>query len=196
MAVEYTNRKDERYTLYEGRTKTGKPKFFCSRKPSKSGVPAQAMPEGYEWRESPASGIVSVRKIAQSRIMPPEKELLEEAMRTEAGLTAFVVDIDGDHLVVYTSDAESDPGVAEMAMFLGGKLRAMRIMEGMNKRANHSPMLRFTLEDTNNRLFSVERWCFRGAIDDWIFLAGPAPLAKQIKKYVRHLGQESFFDLM
>ncbi|MEX2358764.1 MAG: hypothetical protein WEE51_10560, partial [Pirellulaceae bacterium] len=74
---------------------------------------------------------------------------------------------------------------------------AMRTaIDRLSKLANYSPMLRFTLEDTNKRLFSVERWCFRGAIDDWIFVDRPAPLAKQIKKYVRHLGQESFFELI
>lgn len=196
MTVEYTNRKDERYTLYEGRTKTGKPKFFCSRKPSKSGVPAHAMPEGYEWRESPANGNVTVRKVLKSEILPHEKESLEEGIRKEAGLTVFIVDIDGDHLVVYMSDAESAPGVSKLATFGGGKLRAKAMIEAMNKRSQHSPMLRFKLEDIDNRLFSVERWCFRGAIDDWIFIDGPAPLANHIKKYVRHLGQESFYDLI
>jgi len=31
---------------------------------------------------------------------------------------------------------------------------------------HYTALLRFTLEDTEKRLFRVERWCFRGSIDD------------------------------
>jgi hypothetical protein len=31
-------------------------------------------------------------------------------------------------------------------------------------------ILRFILTDTETRDFRVERWCFRGRIDDWIFV--------------------------
>ena len=53
-------------------------------------------------------------------------------------------------------------------------------------------MMRFTLTDFDNRLFSLERWCFLGSIDDWFFLAGPTPLPTLIKKYASHLGRKAF----
>ena len=57
-------------------------------------------------------------------------------------------------------------------------------------------MLRFTLSDADRRLFSVERFCFRGSIDDWINLAVMVPLEESIADYVPHLGEESFYDLI
>ncbi|MEX2358765.1 MAG: hypothetical protein WEE51_10565, partial [Pirellulaceae bacterium] len=139
MTVEYSNRKDERYTLYEGRTKTGKPKYFCSRKPSKSGIPVLAMPEGYEWRENPSNGIVSVRRITKSGIMPPEKEILEAGIRTHAGLSAFVVDIDGENLIAYISDFKDDGYIAELSNRPRESLAMRTAIDRLSKLANYSP---------------------------------------------------------
>jgi hypothetical protein len=44
--------------------------------------------------------------------------------------------------------------------------------------------LRFNLADAEFRRFLPERYCFRGAIDDWIGLGPPAPLPKLVKKMV------------
>ena len=63
------------------------------------------------------------------------------------------------------------------------------------KSATYSPMMRFTLEDKEKRLFSAERFCFMGGIDDWIYIGTDDSLNKQAKKYIRHLGKESFFEL-
>jgi hypothetical protein len=57
------------------------------------------------------------------------------------------------------------------------------------------PVMRFTLEDKETRQFAVDRWCFRGSIDDWIPLSF-GDLPKLVARYCPHLGKESFFDLM
>jgi len=57
------------------------------------------------------------------------------------------------------------------------------------------PMLRFILIDEENRKFVAERYCFRGSIDDWIEIGGPDSLEKLVKRFVKHLGQDSFYDL-
>ncbi len=58
-----------------------------------------------------------------------------------------------------------------------------------------TPVLRFTLGNAQTRWFSVDRWCFRGSIDDWITLSG-GELTTLVAKYCRHLGKESFFELI
>jgi hypothetical protein len=58
-----------------------------------------------------------------------------------------------------------------------------------------SALFRFILEDAEQRLFTLERYCFKGSIDDWMYIAGPDQLESLAKEYLRHLGQESFFEL-
>ena len=194
MALEYVNRKEERYFLYEGRTKAGNPKYYCSRKPSASGVTVEAMPPGYEWYESPADGIVSVRKVRPSQITPTEREILAEAIRILAGIKTFIIDTDGDTLVIHLPDRDPEEFDRIFGLLTGGAGGgSMRTWAANHCR--YTATMRFVLEKNSERLFSVDRWCFRGSIDGWIHLERAAPLATQIKKYVPHLGKESIYEL-
>jgi hypothetical protein len=81
--IQYTNRRGDRYYVVQGKTKTGKPKFYCSKKPG--GVGVERLPEGMELREDPQSAVVTVRKARPTRIAPVERELVE---RLASELTA------------------------------------------------------------------------------------------------------------
>ena len=59
---------------------------------------------------------------------------------------------------------------------------------------NYTTMLRFRLIEKERRTFVAERFCFRGAIDDWIFLGGPDDLKKLVGRYIRLLRTDKFFD--
>ncbi|MCP4236343.1 MAG: hypothetical protein GY770_22645 [Aestuariibacter sp.] len=58
-----------------------------------------------------------------------------------------------------------------------------------------TPMMRFTLVDKKERTFIVERFNFRGSIDDWMFLDGDDLLPRLAAKYIFHLGEDSFYEL-
>jgi hypothetical protein len=99
--------------------------------------------------------------------------------------------------VIYTPDTNpSDAARLLQAMFgpvIAGRARKE---DWIVRNASYTAMLRFTLTDEGARLFKVERWCFRGAIDGWLFLAGGKPLEQLARVYLPHLARESFFDLM
>ena len=63
----------------------------------------------------------------------------------------------------------------------------------------YQKMLRFTLDDKKDRTFRVQRWCFKGSIDDWIDLGmsgGVGKLPVLVHTFCPHLGRDSFYDLM
>lgn len=192
MGVEYVNRKDDRYYLLQKATKTGKPSYYCSRKPK--GTPVDAMPAGFEWRENPQTALVSVRRKLVSSISPQERECVERGVRELAELPAFIVDLEADALVIYTSD-QSNESVERICDLLHYSPSMRAKTDWLHKHASYSAMLRFVLNDADERLYHADRWCFRGAVDDWIHLAGPAPLTDLVNEYVPHLGGESFFEL-
>ena len=195
MSLEYDSRRGDKYLLQAGKTKTGKPKYWFGRK--LTGTPLEAIPEGYEIDERPENGQVLLRKIARSPISPIEKELLAEGIRRLAGLKNFWIDLQDKSLVVYLPD-RSEREVSQLIGELMGRYPSNMadIEDRMMARANYTKMMRFTLFDEDQRLFTVDRWCFRGSIDDWFWLAPPAPLHDLIEKYVPHLGKESFYELM
>lgn len=195
MAVQHVNRKGDTYYLLAGKTKTGKPKYFMSKKPD--GMQVDAVPEGYEIHESPADALVHVRKVRTTRLLTFEREQVAQAIRRLAGLERFFVEVEGDSLVVYLPDTDGDRWVDRMGQALGAspaRLQAMK--EWTQTRCSYTAMLRFTLIDADGRLFSVDRWCFRSSIDNWFPLNCEEPLPKLLDIYAPHLGQESFFELM
>lgn len=189
--IRHTNRKGDCYTLFEGRAKTGKPKYFVSRKPSASGEPIGQIPEGYEIYENPNAG-VSVRRIQPRVITDEEETLIKRLVGENKHLQFSKVEIERKRLVIYTAESN----LSELtARFIAVRRTPEEIHATEYRHACFTAMLRFTLEDKDERLFLAERYCFRGSVDDWIYLDGPSPLNELANKFIPHLGRESFFHL-
>ena len=193
MGIEYVNRRGDKYYLLQGKTKTGKPKYYASRKPQ--GVPVETMPEGFEIHENPEQGIVSVRKARPTQILPLERESLARWTRNLAGTEHFIIDVDGDSLVIYTPGSDPAETAGRFDRIFGGMMRTT-FEKFLAENARYVAMLRFTLTDAKKRLFTAERWCFLGGIDDWHFLASSRPLEEHARKFLPHLIGESFFELI
>lgn len=81
--------------------------------------------------------------------------------------------------------------------FLKDKLDADATLEFMAKsKSTYSEVMRFILQDKKARDFTVERFCYRGGVDDWIYLDAPGSLEKFAQKYIKYLGTEELFELL
>ena len=70
------------------------------------------------------------------------------------------------------------------------------IKQSVIQNATYQAVMRFVLADPEKRLFLAERFCFRGSVDHWIDIGGPAQkLSVVLKKFSKHLGKESIFEL-
>lgn len=58
------------------------------------------------------------------------------------------------------------------------------------------PTMKFTLTDKDKRRFTIERFCYLGSIDDWIFLDESNNLEDMAKKFCFHIGRESYYELI
>jgi hypothetical protein len=196
MGLQHTNRRGLIYYLQEGKTKTGKPKYYMGQKIT--GTALDALPDGYEIYESPEHGQVVVRKSQPSIITEDEREMVTQAVRRSSGLEHFIVEIEGDSLVVWLPSmdvSEADKLIHDLAGAVS-PARAREHRGFLLKQSHYAKMLRFVLANPDSRVFAVERWCFRGSIDDWIHIGRFGPLKKLVETYAKHLGQESFFELM
>lgn len=193
-AYQHVNRKGEIYYLQAKLGAAAKTKYSFVR--SVTGLPVPHLPAGYEVREIPESAQVVIRRFKASPILREEKHLLEEILCELAKNVLFLVDVEGRSLIVYTSDMDADARLGILQALVPMDAETGRRMKAdMRANANYTKMLRFTLIDPETRRFNMDRWCFMGSIDDWYFIEGDAPLAMLAKKYVRHLGKDSFFEL-
>ncbi len=190
MAIEYVNRKGRKHYLHEGKTKTGKPKYFFSMK--SEGTLVAAIPEGYEIYEHP-SAQVFLRKIPPQMITPEEVAIVRDGIKKHIQIDYFIVNVEGKHIVVYLCDQDVDM-LVEIATS-AHRNDGARVRDAIARSLSYSPMMQFVLNDAQTREFRVERWCFLGSVDGWIFLASSTNLKELVKKYVAHLGKESFYDL-
>jgi hypothetical protein len=193
MAITYVNRKQSTYYLHEGKTKTGKPKYFFSMKAE--GTLAETIPKGYQIYENP-NGQVFLRKIQPQLITDEELAVVQVGMEAFAKVQRFLIDVKKDAISIFTPDqdiARLAAIVTSASSTLGrGNQAAEQILE---RSLNYSSDLRFVLVDQEKRLFQTERYCYLGSIDDWMEIGPTDTLQKLVKAYVKHLDQESFFEL-
>jgi hypothetical protein len=169
--------------------KGGKLKYHFSQDPD--GTLAKAIPEGYEVYED-IRGQVYLRRQIPEIISRDELAMVNQALERQPKDCFYQMEVKKNAIVIYEARDRSD-WYASMAMPWISK---ETLRESSRRTASFQAVMRFVLNDAEKRLFSAERYCFRGSVDDWISISmDPAALSVQLKKFIKHLGKESFFDL-
>jgi hypothetical protein len=192
MPITHTNAKGQTFSLYQGTTKTGKPKYYFAMQ--SEGMPATAIPAGYEIYENP-NAQVFLRRIPPKIITDAERQVVEEGMRTYAEVKDYKVDVRGNALLIYTADQDMDTLAALVCNPHASREENARRMTLLRQGIHYSPMMVFQLVDATRRTFQTQRYCFLGSVDDWIEIGKPGTLPALVKKYVKHLGQDSYVEL-
>ena len=193
MVIQYTNRRQQTFYLHQGTTSKGKPRYYFSQKPADN-LP-ETIPDGYEIYEHP-NAQVFLRKILPQLITPEEIALIKQGIEKYSSMQekqAFLVDVKKEHLIIYLRDQDIEKMTDELSQI--SPLSRESLVEVLLKQVTYSPMMRLTLEDVQDRTFLLERWCFRGSIDDWISLDQSNDLQDLAQQYFCHLGKETFFEL-
>jgi hypothetical protein len=71
------------------------------------------------------------------------------------------------------------------------------LKQSLIKSASYTAVMRFILVDREKRLFLPERYCFLGSAENWISIGHEPPtrLSNVVKKYIKHLGKGSIYEL-
>ena len=189
MTLRYTNHKGETYYLHKGTGKKRGSQYSFSKK--EVGTPVKSIPKGYEIYEDP-NGRVFLRKIVPTKISQEEVSVVENTIRQYVKLKDYKIDVKGKAITIYLPNQEIDDlrSCFKSLLFVNHSL----LDESLKNILTYSPMMRFILTDEKERRFRVERAGFLG--DDWFLLDGQNDLQKLAKKYCRHLGKDSFYDLI
>jgi hypothetical protein len=190
MPITHVNAKGKTYYLHQGVTKTGKPKYYFSLK--NTGTLVTAIPAGFEIYETPHAQVF-LRKIPPKLITDEERQLVEAGMKQYSDIRYYKIDVKGNAIVIYTVDKDADE-FSNRLKGLNPVISETKIGEFFASLAHYSPMLQFTLKDSERRVFSAQRYCFLGSIDDWIYI-GHGELATLVKTFLKHLGKDSYFEL-
>ncbi|HON56421.1 MAG TPA: hypothetical protein PLJ38_05320 [bacterium] len=156
----------------------------------------EGIPEGFEIWEKPETGQVLLRK--QKLFTDIEVEIIKTELNKNLKENEYKIDCENEKLTIYLSEnnyEETDYILSILGM--NGIIKSSKLSEILNANAVYQPMMRFTVKIKNNiRSYSVYRYCFKESIDDWYYLDSLDNLQKLAKKYYKHLGKESFYELM
>jgi hypothetical protein len=190
----YTNRKGLTYYLNSSLTKTGKTRYYFAREPKQNLV--EQVPDGYEVEES-VNGIVSLVKARPRLILPAEVAAVESALKKHPKSRNYRVAVKHDQIIIYEAVGM---GVDELSE-LFGKVMPLpadftdRLQTEWSRHTQFSQVMRFILEDSEQRSFRAERWCYRGSIDDWIYAGQSGKIELLVNKLVPVLGTDAFYNL-
>ena len=191
VPITHTNAKGKTYYLHQGTTKTGKPKYYFAME--SNGELAESIPAGFEIYENP-NAQVFLRRIPPKIITDEERQVVEDGMRKYADVQDYKIDVKGNAIVVYTADQDIETLAGLFQGIYPDPTTNPQLLTLLRNEIHYSPMLQFLLEDEQRRPFTAQRYCFIGSVDDWIDI-GHGTLTKLVKRYVKHLGQESYFEL-
>jgi len=187
MPITYTNRRNQTYYLHQGTTKTGKPKYYFSQK--SEGKLVDTIPEGFEIYENP-NAQVFLRRIQPKLITDEEIEIVRRGMERYCKVPHFKIDVKKNVISIFMPNQN----VEALSALVAFAAREGRDLD-LETLVNYSPELNFVLIDAQKRRFMTQRYCYLGSIDDWIDIGAPDTLANLVKTYVKHLGQESYYEL-
>ncbi len=187
----YTNRKGTPYYFSEKSGKRGT-QIVCAQKESAADL--SKIPGTHEIVENP-NGQVSCRKKLVSAILPEEISLAkEQCLKLVKKGIRVEVEIKKKTIIIHSADTSEINELAKMILQLSpGNTEIHEAI--MENNLRFEPVLKLELFEKKGRTFSAYRMCWVGGDIDWMLL-DDAPLPDLLKKYVPHIEQESFYELL
>jgi hypothetical protein len=149
------------------------------------------MPEGFEIYQN-VGGQVFLRRKTAKLITDEELALVKETLKAHVEEWRHKVEVKKTAVIIY----EASDNTAMLEDIALPWVSKAAIKETPIRHASYMAVMRFVLHDPEKRLFLAQRFCFRGSVDDWIDIGGSAqPLPVVLRKFIKHLGQESIYEL-
>jgi hypothetical protein len=187
MPIIHINRSGKKYYLHTGPKRGGGTQYFLSTKPE--GNLADQIPDGLEIHETVNAGVY-LRRRRPKLIREEELEELRRQLKELKTKALYRVEAEGREVIIH----ESTTGIW-LAETFHGLASPQKIAENADIFGDYQAVLRFVLVDEEQRVFAPERFCFRGSVEDWIPIGPPGVLPELGRKYFKHLGKDSVFDL-
>ena len=120
-------------------------------------------------------------------------EVVRSRIKKYSQVKYYKIDIKENVIFIYLVD--QDISMLSKLLESAPGTRGKNLSDIIDELISYSPMMRFVLVDAKRRQYTAERYCFLGSIDDWILIGETDELSELVKKYVKHLGQDSYYEL-
>ena len=181
----YINRYGEKYYLHIVKLKSGKERYTFTKNDINDCI--STIPDGYEIYEPPNSGVF-LRKISKKALLIEEVEIIEKAIKKICKDALYILDNKKNGLEIFVNEEyRNKPSLLGLTFLMEGNYRYQKTF--------YEPTFKIC-KDKGSAEYNIERFCFLGGIEDWIYIERNKNLKYLCEKYFRHINKESFYELM
>ena len=185
MPKAYTNRKGKTYYIRQRMTKTGKKSYVMTLKESEECV--NRVPKGYEVHEIPASAQMVIRKKLPMEYDLKELHLIKSVLKQNKSIVDFKLDTRGKEIVIHAAEVKESSFLSQFGNFSGQEIKGLM--------TNYEAAMKLIKTGNESNEYAIQRYCYRGSVEDWITIGMSSDLKKMLEKYTYHIGKESYYEL-
>ena len=141
-------------------------------------------------RATPKNQVFLIKKVLPL-ITELEKEIISSSIKKNKSIEHFIIDAKKEFITIYTALLDpifkKDPLLAHII--------SLRNIKPNQLCLNYMETIRFKLVNQTDRIFTPERFCSRGSINDWISIGDAGKLNELAMKYIQHINNDSFYGL-
>lgn len=188
MALEFTNKQGDIYYIKSKLTKKGNTTYYATKKRGKDCL--DSMPEGYEIFEVPDTSTMYIRRKKESAFDAKEVGLVEAVLKKNEAIADFQLDIVGNLMKIYVAETDN---FERLKSIMKDTFASSKSMDMVKKLMRYEEKMRI-IKDKEGE-YGFQRYCYRGSIDDWIWIDGGDDLEHLAETNIQHLGKESYYEL-
>lgn len=180
---------EDTYYLHEGKTKTGKPRYFFAKTIRKGAL--SEMPVGFEVSES-INGVVSVRRkrAGEAEVADADVEVVRAAVKHHRRLQDHEARVVAGAIVIFEPDTRRDE-LRPLESVFGRQFPKSFINDRM-KKTRFAPVMKF---EPDGKGYAVFRMTYRGE-GGWSWPLATGRLNEVARKFIQHIGTDEFFELV
>ncbi|MBI4646107.1 MAG: hypothetical protein HY738_05780 [Bacteroidia bacterium] len=188
MPIEFKNRVGNIYYIKDKKTKKNNTTYYLTKKLDNDCL--DYLPDGFEVFEKYNSGMMFIRKTSLVQFTLNEINIINQELKKNTSIFDYKLDVYGNEIKIYISEKsdyerlnQSDYGILKLLAESNAFLRFDEVMRIK------------VITEEDQKQYEFMRYCYRSYIDNWIVIDTGENLENMSKKYLIHLGKESYYEL-
>lgn len=187
--IEFTNRRGNIYYVKSKLTKKGNTTYYMTKKKDEDCL--NSLPDKYEVFEKPDTGVLYIRQKKEKMFDAKEIGFVEKALEKNKEVIDFRLDVVGNMIKIYVGDKQTfDERMSTWENRPLFRNRAINFIKSSMRLGERMRIIK-----SKNGEYEFQRYCYRGSIDDWIWIDGGEDLQDLVKTNIHHLGRMSYYEL-
>ncbi len=192
MSRAIENSKKQSYFIKSKKTKKGNTTYYMTKKEDETCL--DEVPVGYEVFEKYDSGVLFIRKKQKSMFDLKEINCIKTNLNKNDALIDYRLSINGKEMAIYIAEKERNNRL--LGSLMEPFFTKTQIDHFKSIRKTFEESMRIIIhENKSEKEFEVQRYCYRGSVDDWITVGVESDIKKIRDGYLIHLGRDSYFEL-